>query len=182
MKPLTIGQKAQLALLVIWTVAGLLILTARTLRPSTASVLAWLHAREGAGERNQLARGLALRLSLLGVASQEQVMDSPDFATAWHGFDSRDMSEFLTATLPQGLCALLDETARLPEADRAAFFQESIDHFRHRLQTGDPRIESALLKQLTQRGLGMYEAEAGAEEQRSMAPIIERFSTQLEWL
>ncbi len=179
MKPLTVGQKAQLALLVIWSVTGACVLAARQMKPTAASVLHFLRSH---ASNQSAASELPLRLSRLSFLEQERVIRSVEFAEALAAFDSAELRTFLGMSTPQGVCELLTETRRLPEAERGGFFRQAVDEMRSQVAPEDPRVNGAFLRKLAQRGIGMYEDKATAEDREVMMPFIRQLSDSIEWL
>jgi hypothetical protein len=182
MKPLTVCQKAQLALLVTWCMVGALVFTARQMKPTAASVLAFLQAGAGPAGKSAFAAELPLRLSRLNFFEQERILRSPEFAQTLAAFDAAQLRTFLGMATPQGVCDLLAETRKLPETRREAFFREAVDEMRSQVPPEDPRVNGAFLRNLAQRGIGIYEDKATAEDREVMMPFIRQLSDSIEWL
>lgn len=176
--------------LVIWLVALAGIHWARSMKPTPASMEAYLATRGDLSslteaERTEVIDRMARDLNRLTLEQRQELRrGNSRFDTFFAQLTPAERSDFLDRTLPEGFKQMMLAFNKMEPAKRKKFVQRALDDLdkieSEGMRPADRALEDAQAQKIINQGLDSFYNEANADVKLEMAPVIERMQQVMQ--
>lgn len=171
-------------IVLVWAVAGCVILWSRAARPTAASFSEYLTAHPLAGrttpERAQIIRKAATQLNRLDFKEREALRRQRRDRQFFEQMTPEERKEFLDLTLPEGFRQLMLALNAMSPEERRRVVNRAMRGIERDQPEMAGRIPEEEIKKVIAQGLGSFYDEANADVKLDFAPVIERLQQTVQ--
>ncbi len=172
-------------LAVIWGIAAIVIFTSRAMRPTPASLTAYidkhpLTAETPASERTTIITRVGDQLNRLTFDERQQLQAQKTMPHFFRQLTPAEQNAFLKQTLPDSFKQIMLALNKMEPGKRKKIIQRAVDDMEKNGPVGDKRISDAQEQQIISQGLESFYEDASAEVKLDCAPIIEQLQRQTQ--
>jgi len=171
-------------LALIWGVAAIVIFTSRAMRPTPASMTAYIekHPLATASDRAAVINNVADQLNRMTFEQRQQMQAQKTMPNFFRQLTPPEQQDFLKKTLPDSFKQIMLALNKMDPAKRKKLVQRAIDDMEKNGPVGDKRIDEKQEQQIVSQGLESFYEQASADVKLDCAPIIEQLQRQTQSL
>lgn len=173
-------------LILVWAVAGGVILWSRLSRPTPASVTAYLnsHSLEGrsAQDRAAVIARAADQINRLNFEQRQELRKSKIDRRFFEQMTEEERKNFLDLTLPEGFRQLMLALNKMNPEQRKKIVQRALDDIEKDTPEVHDRINREAAQKMISQGMDTFYQEASAEVKLDFAPVIEELQRATQGL
>lgn len=181
--------KALLALAGIWLVVGLVILLARSAKPTPDSLIAYTEKHPVAGEpapdRARILEKVAHDLNQLSYEQRREFRMSRKLDQFFKSLTPAEQSRFLDLTMPTGFKQMMDAFNKMDPIKRKQMVAKALADMRRQAENGEqapPQDDDPNMQKIIDQGMHSFYSDASAETKMDLAPLIEQIQKNLQGL
>ena len=178
--------KAVVLLVVIWMVAGGIILWARNMRPTPETLRRYIDSHQLAGQPAHVRAShidkVADQLNALTYEQRREIRGGRKMDAFFRDLTPDEQVRFLDRTLPTGFKQMMEAFNKMTPEKRKRFVEKTIAEMR--TESGDgqpPGIDDKNVEKIIDQGLKSFYSEASAEVKLDFAPLIEEMQNNLQF-
>ena len=164
-----------LAMAVIWSVVGGVVLLANTVETTPEDVRAFLAERDPA--EAGFVDGLAERVNQLPPDARFDVRLGDDLRDAFGRMDPDQRQRYLSATLPHGFDQMMDAINAMSSEQRRELVDRALTQIDERASEGGgppPELDEASRQRIADEGMRAYLSDTTAEAKLDLQPLVMR--------
>jgi Mg/Co/Ni transporter MgtE len=164
-------------LVLVWAIAGGVILWTRASRPTPASVAAYVngHSLEGlpTADRAKVIEKVAGQINSLNFDQRQELRKSKIDRRFFEQMTEEERKRFLDLTLPEGFRQLMLALNKMNPEQRKKIVQRALDDIEKDTPEINDRIDREAVQKMISQGMDSFYQEASAEVKLDFAPVIE---------
>jgi hypothetical protein len=173
-------------LVLVWAVAGGVILGMRAARPTPVSLTAYInsHSLEGRSEaeRSQVIARVADQLNRLNFEQRQELRKSKIDRRLFDQMTEEERKRFLDLTLPEGFRQLMLALNKMNPEQRKKIVQRALDDIEKDTPEIHDRINREAAQKMISQGMDTFYQEASADVKLDFAPVIEELQRATQGL
>jgi type IV pilus biogenesis protein CpaD/CtpE len=170
--------KIPVLLVLIWAVAGGVILWTRQSRPTPASLAAYIetHPLESlpAAERGRVIARVAEQLNRLNFDQRQELRKLRADRRFFEQMTPEERKHFLDLTLPEGFRQLMLALNKMTPEQRQKLVRRALDDLERDTPEVRERVDRTAVQKIISQGMDAFYQEASADVKLDFAPVIEK--------
>lgn len=162
----------------IWIVAGTVIFWTRAVRPTPASVEAYITKNPlenlPPARRSEVIERIAAQLNKLNFDQRQELRQTRIDRRLFEQMTPEERSRFLDLTLPEGFRQLMLALNKMEPERRKKIVQRALDDIEKDQPEATERIDREEVQKMISQGMDTFYSEASAEVKLDFAPVIEQ--------
>jgi hypothetical protein len=175
-------------LVAIWIVAGAVVWTIRTNRPTPEKIQNYLATHplnETSGTQRAAEIGkIADRLNRLDFEQRQKLQRTTEMRAFYRSLTDAERSDFLDRTLPEGFRQVMLALNKMTPEKRSEIVERALRNIEKGRSEGEDApspVNDAMMKKIVSQGMMSFYEEANADVKLDFAPVIEQIQQSLRW-
>lgn len=179
-------RRVLLPVLLLWIVAGGVILWTRAVRPTPEKLAAYMESHPigaaGEGERESILLRVAGDLNRLDFEQRRELRADGELRKFFESLRPDERSRFLDLTLPEGFRQMMLALNKMDPARRKKLVDRALEDLRSASPELAERVNEEEVRKILAEGVGSFYEQASAEVKMEFAPVLEELQRNVQRL